>query len=82
MYSINDSKAESFLPPFFMQSDSIARRTFGDCCNDVNHAFCKHPEDYTIFKLGEFDDSTCKVDLLATPFSLGLGTEYVVGGES
>ncbi|AXL14758.1 nonstructural protein [Microviridae sp.] len=56
IYTIYDSKAEAYLPPFFMHQQGMALRTFTDCVNDPNHAFGKHPEDYTLFNAGIFDD--------------------------
>ena len=57
IYSVYDSKAESYTPPFFQHQEAMALRTFGDCCNDEGHTFGKHPEDYTLFNLGIWDDS-------------------------
>ncbi len=58
IYAVYDSKAESYTPPFFEHAEGRALRTFADCCNDQGHQFGKHPEDYTIFRLGEYDDNT------------------------
>lgn len=58
IYSIFDSKAESYTLPFFQQTEPMAIRTFADWCNDPNHTFGKHPEDYTLFESGTYDDST------------------------
>lgn len=58
IYSVYDSKAETYTPPFFQHHEAMAVRTFGDCCNDINHTFGKHPEDYTLTDLGFYDDST------------------------
>ncbi len=58
IYSIYDSKAESYTPPFFQHQEAMAVRTFSDCCNDPGHTFGKHPEDYTLFDLGQYDDTT------------------------
>jgi len=58
IYSVFDSKGESYTPPFFDNAEGRALRTFADCCNDEGHQFGKHPEDYTLFNLGTFCDST------------------------
>jgi len=77
VFSVYDSKAEAYLPPFFMQSEGQARRIFGDCCNDEGHQFGKHPEDYTLFEIAEFDDGSAVVTPSKTPMSFGLGLEYI-----
>jgi len=57
IYSVYDSKAETYTPPFFQHREAMAIRTFTDCCNDKGHTFGMHPEDYTLFELGEYDDN-------------------------
>ena len=58
MFTVYDSKAETYTPPYFDHSQGRALRTFADCCNDPGHQFGKHPEDYTLFNCGEFDDNS------------------------
>lgn len=77
IYSIFDSKARAFLPPFYLANDSLATRVFSDCANDSVHAFGKHPEDYSLFRLGEFDDALGTFDLLSTHVNLGLAASFV-----
>ena len=78
MYSVFDSKADAFLPPFFLHNNGLALRTFGDACNMKDHQFGKHPEDYTLFELGVFEDDSGSFEIYKTPKSLGLGVEFVV----
>lgn len=54
-FAIFDQKAKAFLPPFFLPETAVAVRTFGDCVNTKEHAFGRHPADYTLFGLGQFD---------------------------
>jgi len=58
IYSVYDSKSESYTPPFYDHAEGRAIRTFSDCCNDPGHQFGMHPEDYTLFMVGTFDDDT------------------------
>ena len=58
VFTVYDDKSEAYLQPFFLDTVGQARRAITDCVNDVNHQFCKHPSDYTLFELGTFDDST------------------------
>lgn len=77
MFCVYDSKADAYLPPFFLHSDGMALRVFSDCANDLTHQFGKHPEDYTLFHLGKFDDQTAKIELNETPKSLAVAIELV-----
>lgn len=55
-YSIFDDKAQYFNVPFFSASEGIALRDFGDLCNDSRSVVSRHPEDYHLYCLAEFDD--------------------------
>ncbi len=56
VYSIYDLAAGLYSRPIFCQSDAEALRMFNDLSVDVEHPVGKHPEDYSIFRLGIFDD--------------------------
>lgn len=77
IFSVYDSKSEAYMQPFFSPTKGSAVRSFIDSIQDHNTIFCKHPEDYTLFEIGEFDDSTGILITLTTPISLGLALEYV-----
>lgn len=77
VYSVFDSKIEAYLQPFFMQAKGQAIRGFSDLVNDKNHVFGKHPEDYCLFELGSYDDSSAKFDLNKNPLSIGVGVEFL-----
>lgn len=76
IYSIHDSKADAYLPPFFLHSDGMATRSFQDCITDQTHAFGKHPQDYTLFKIGTFNDKTSEIEYFSPLKNLGNGVEY------
>lgn len=76
VFSVYDVKAQAYLPPFFLPRTEMATRVFADSANDSTHMFCKHPEDFSLFELGEWDGETSKFDLLTTPKSHGLALFY------
>ncbi len=75
MFVIYDAKANAYMQPWFLTQQGMAQRAFSDCVNDTDHNFGKHPEDYTLFTIGEFDDATADIKWTA-PKSLGNGIEY------
>ena len=77
VFSIYDSKAEAFLPPFILPKQAQALRIFSDCVNSADHQFGANPEDYTLFTLGDFNDETGEFTLLRAKQSLGNGVEFV-----
>ena len=77
-FSIFDSAAQAYLPPFILPRDEMAQRTFGDCVNSADHQFGAHPEHYTLFRLGVWDDETGIFTPEPNgPQTLGNGVTYV-----
>ena len=56
IYSIFDVKTGAYMRPFFLQSDGQAMRMFSDIAIDKDHDVGKHPEDYTLVRIGAFND--------------------------
>lgn len=77
IFSVYDSKVEAYMTPFFMKSKGEAVRSFADAANDSSTYVSKHPGDYTLFDLGEFDEETATFNLSSTPISLGVAVEFV-----
>lgn len=55
-YSIFDRKALQYHPPFFASTDGSAVRSFSDAANDAQSSIGRHPSDYVLFYVGEYDD--------------------------
>ncbi|QXP44345.1 MAG: nonstructural protein [Arizlama microvirus] len=80
MFTVYDCKVERYLQPFFMQTKGQALRAWTDSVNDSNTNFHKHPEDFTLFEIGSYDDETGKVENHLTPISSGTAMEYINRG--
>ena len=61
IYSIFDTASGLYSRPYFTQSDGEAIRSFHDIAVDAEHPVGRHPADYTLFRLGIFDDNTGKL---------------------
>lgn len=57
-YTIYDVKAKGFNLPIFAKTDDQALRSFKDICCDPEHPVCKHAEDYSLFRIGTFNDTS------------------------
>jgi len=57
IFAIYDEKSEAYLQPFFLDTIGQAIRAVVDTLNDPDHNFARHPSDYTLFHLGEFDNA-------------------------
>jgi len=76
VYSIFDSAAKAYTNPFFMHNDGLAIRAFSDNVNsEQENNISKHPDQFTLFRIGEFDDASgeIKTDIVK---SLGTGLQY------
>lgn len=57
-YTIFDVKAEIHHKPFFFIADGEAARAFSDLANDATTSVGRHPADYTLYRIGTFDDAS------------------------
>nr|AVQ10208.1 DNA binding protein VP5 [Gokushovirinae environmental samples] len=62
--AVYDKVAGAYLAPLFVRTSFEAMRMFRDAVGSADHQFCKHPEDFVLFRLGEFDDNTGAVEPL------------------
>lgn len=77
VYAVYDSKLEAYMQPFFMQSKGVALRALTETLTQRDHMFSKHPEDFTLFELGEYDDSNGKMLPHLTPIALCKANELI-----
>lgn len=65
--SVFDSAAGLYGRPFFVAATAVAVRSFSDEVNNSapENGFYRHPEDYTLYRLCEFDESRGVFDSLS-----------------
>jgi len=56
VYAIFDKKTNAYLSPFMQVATGQAIRSFQDSIKDPQAPFGKHPEDYAMYYLCDFDD--------------------------
>lgn len=78
LFSVWDSKAEIFGNPFSERTDATARRAFVGAVADEVSAIHRSPDDYSLFKLGEFDDTTGALRDEPSPIRICTGTEALI----
>jgi len=57
MYSIYDSASDSYNLPFYFLNNNQAKRAAIDLLQEDNQ-ISRHPEDFTLFEMGDFDPQT------------------------
>lgn len=67
IFAVYDKKAAAYLQPFYFPQKGQAIRAFEDSVKDPQSAFAKHPADYSLFKIGEYDDQTGQIKAATNP---------------
>jgi len=81
LYILHDSKSESYTPPTTHPARGQALRSFGDAVNEVgnpNNMLAKHPGDFTLFEIGDFDLATGAINLHSPKVSIANGLDVKV----
>ncbi len=77
IFSVFDVKSGAFAQPFFMPAVGMATRAFGDWSNNVETPLGKHPEDYSLYQIGHFDDGDARIVSFDTPKHVGDSSDFV-----
>ena len=62
MYAVYDSQAEAAMRPLFFERDAVAVRWFTGAVHDEANQMGRTPEDFTLYRLGDFDDESMLVE--------------------
>jgi len=77
MFVVYDSKVGAYMLPHFMQSAGQAIRSFTDAVNAPDSMFGKHPGDYTLFEIGEYDELLGTTVMHVAKVNLGTAIDFV-----
>lgn len=76
-FSVWDEKVQAFNPPFFCQAIGQASRSMDDLVNDPQTTISRHPEDYSLYHVGFFNDVTAEFESKVPAALVGRGGDYV-----
>ena len=76
VFAIHDVKGQVYANPFYMAHDGQALRAFSDLVGDEKSMVNKHPEDYKLYGLGDFDDVSGRFDSYDVPKFLANATDF------
>jgi len=77
MYAVYDLKAGVFTQPFGSHNDGTAIRSFTDRAQRPESQESKHPEDYGLYYVGDYDDTKGHFSPAEAPKPLGLANEFL-----
>lgn len=75
VFAVLDSKANAFMTPVHFMYKGQATRWFDDVLKERDLPFSKHPEDYSLYHLGYFDQYTGRLETLTAPELIIRATE-------
>lgn len=58
IFSIRDGKSELYGQPFFQNTEAEASRNLARLTQDPSSLISSYPEDFDLYKIGQYDDST------------------------
>lgn len=59
--SVYDKAIEAYMRPFVCETDGQATRLFEDEVNAEGSPMGKHPEDYALFRIATFNNSSAEI---------------------
>ncbi len=71
VFTVHDSCSGVYDRPFIGRSEGDAIRSFGDIAMDAEHPIGKHPEHFSLFRLGTYDDNSGKLEPCAPIHVIG-----------
>ncbi|UDN67704.1 nonstructural protein [robinz microvirus RP_97] len=79
LVAVRDEAVQAFGNPWCAQTVNMALRHFGDACGnpDDNNQWRKHPQDFFLYQVGEFENTTGVLSVLEIPVRLGSASEFV-----
>lgn len=75
-YAIRDAKTEAFSQPMFFVTRGVAIRSFSEECENQGSALNKHPSDYALFYIGQYDDNSGQLTSSAQPEQIALAIDF------
>jgi len=73
--TVRDRALDTFGQPVFVAAIGAAVRSFGDQIKDEGSPMAKHPEDFDLYYIGEYDDQTGEFDG-CRPSQVAVGKDY------
>ena len=77
VFAVYDSKTEAHTRPWFAPTKGDAIRAFSDMINDITHPLGKHPEDYKLYLIANYDDKSGQIEKLQANKELVTGLDCV-----
>lgn len=75
--AVHDRQLAAFMRPFVAQTTGQAIRSFRDEVNRQGSEMNQHPEDYTLHKLGYWDEETGSIEPLKDKEQIAIASNLI-----
>lgn len=82
VYAPFDSKLQVWMQPMFFLHPGQAERMWRELALDGQSILSKHPNDFTLFQIGEFDDATGVLTPFVPPVQFMTASAAISSGGS
>lgn len=76
-FAVYDRAAQAYSAPFYQHTRGLGERMFADLVVDPQSQVSKHPGDYELFCVGEFDNETGELSSADKPLLLVTGPQVL-----
>lgn len=76
VFAVHDCKAGFYGSPFVFPSVALAVRAFEDLVKDPRSSVSKHPGDYRLFRIADFDDVEGYLSPVSPVVFIGCGSDF------
>ncbi|UQT28871.1 nonstructural protein [Microvirus AZ-2020] len=77
IFAVKDLAINAFGNPIFCKAQGQAIRSFMDECNNQESMMAKHPADYEMYYIGEYDEETAAILQADNIERVARATDYV-----
>jgi hypothetical protein len=77
IFSVYDEKADIYSQPFFCVNCAVATRSYATASNDPSTEFSRFPTDFTLYEIGEFNDTTGEITCHLKFVNLGKASSFI-----
>lgn len=76
IFVLKDDKSNSYGPPIVEQTRGMLIRSLQEGLSQGQAIWAKHPQDFTLFEIGEYDPRSGNVELYESKSCLGLVQDF------
>lgn len=76
IYAVKDLAINAFGNPIFVRAQGQAIRSFMDECKNTESMMAKHPADYEMYYIGEYDEETATITPATNIERVARATDY------